>query len=110
MISINCLLFDLDGTIIDSRSDLARSVNLTLADLGRPALDEVDISALVGDGVWVLIRRCLKATHPEDDEPGPELHRQALELLRKHYSAQMLVQTHLYPNVRATLSRFDGNK
>jgi phosphoglycolate phosphatase len=110
MISINCLLFDLDGTIIDSRSDLARSVNLTLTDLDRSALDETDIAAFVGDGVWVLIKRCLKAADPEHQDPGPELNRRALELLRKHYSEQMLVQTHLYPNVRETLSRFDGKK
>ncbi|HKF59628.1 MAG TPA: HAD family hydrolase [Blastocatellia bacterium] len=110
MISISCLLFDLDGTLIDSRADLARSVNLTLADLGRRKLDESDIAGFVGDGVWVLIRRCLKAADPEIGEPGPELHRQALALLRKHYSEQMLVKTDLYPNVRETLSRFDGKK
>jgi len=107
MTSIDCLLFDLDGTIIDSRSDLARSVNLTLADLGRRPLDESEIAAFVGDGVWVLIRRCLKATDPEHQEPGPKLHRKGLDLLRKHYSEQMLVQTRLYPNVRETLARFD---
>jgi phosphoglycolate phosphatase len=110
MNSVNCLLFDLDGTIIDSRSDLARSVNLTLNDLDRPALDETDIAAFVGDGVWVLIRRCLQAADPEHQDPGPELHRRALELLRKHYSEQMLVQTHLYPNVRETLANFDAKK
>jgi len=110
MASINYLLFDLDGTIIDSRSDLARSVNLTLADLDRRPLDEADIAAFVGDGVWVLIRRCIKAADPGHQEPDPELHKRALELLRKHYSEQMLVQTHLYPNVRETLSRLDGKK
>ena len=110
MISIDCLLFDLDGTLIDSRSDLARSVNLTLADLGRRPLDEVEIAAFVGDGVWVLIRRCLKATDPEHQEIGPELHQKALSLLRKHYSEQMLVQTRLYPNVMETMSRFDRKK
>jgi phosphoglycolate phosphatase len=110
MISIDCLLFDLDGTIIDSRSDLARSVNLTLADLGRRPLDEADIAAFVGDGVWVLIRRCLKAADPQHQEPGPQLHQKALALLRNHYSEQMLVQTHLYPNVQETLSRFDRKK
>jgi phosphoglycolate phosphatase len=57
-----------------------------------------------------LIRRCLKAADPQHEEPGPELQQQALGLLRKHYSEQMLVQTHLYPNVRETLSRFDGKK
>jgi phosphoglycolate phosphatase len=110
MISINCLLFDLDGTLIDSRSDLARSVNLTLTDLGRRQLDESEIAGFVGDGVWVLIRRCLKAADPEHREPDTEMHRQALALLRKHYSEQMLVQTRLYPNVRETLSRFDAKK
>src|SRR5262245_47752770 len=110
MISIDSLLFDLDGTIIDSRSDLARSVNLTLADLGRRPLDESQIAGFVGDGVWVLIRRCLTATDLNHEEAGSDLHRQGLALLRKHYSEQMLVQTHLYPNVRETLSRFDDKR
>jgi len=110
MISIDCLLFDLDGTLIDSRSDLARSVNLTLRDLGYRSLDESEIAAFVGDGVWVLIRRCIKATDPEHQEPGPEVHRRGLELLRQHYSEEMLVQTRLYPNVQETLSRLDHKK
>ena len=45
MTQIKTLLFDLDGTLIDSRKDLCRSINLMLADLGRPQLEEAMIAS-----------------------------------------------------------------
>ena len=106
MISVGCMLFDLDGTLIDSRADLARSVNLMLADLGKSRLDQATIIDFVGDGVGVLVRRALTATDPDHHPPDDAMHAEALALMRQHYGTQMLVETHLYPGVAETLSHF----
>ncbi|HEY6329801.1 MAG TPA: HAD-IA family hydrolase [Blastocatellia bacterium] len=110
MIQVNSMLFDLDGTLIDSRADLARSINLMLADLSRPPLDESRISSFVGDGVWVLVYRSLKATDPNGEAPDEALHKKGIELMRHHYSEQMLVSTHLFPNVADTLDHFSDKR
>jgi phosphoglycolate phosphatase len=102
--TIVALLFDLDGTLIDSKADLARSINLMLADVGRPALSEDVVGAFVGDGVRVLVRRCLAQTDPQHKDPNPELHSRAIELMHEHYAKQMLVSTRLYPGVAQTLA------
>jgi len=98
------LLFDLDGTLIDSKADLAGSINLMLADLGRPALDESIVGGFVGDGVRVLVRRCLTATHPQHEPPDEELHAKGVALMHSHYANEMFRTTKLYPGVEETLS------
>lgn len=57
--SIRLLIFDLDGTLIDSRLDLVHSVNAMLRHFGRPELDDDVIASYVGDGAPVLVRRAL---------------------------------------------------
>jgi phosphoglycolate phosphatase len=109
MIKVDAMLFDLDGTLIDSRADLARSINMMLADIRRPALSEETVGSFVGDGVRVLVHRSLTATHPQHQPPDPELHSKGIELMHKHYAGQMLVSTTLYPGVADTL-RFFGTK
>lgn len=105
-IEIKLMLFDLDGTLVDSKRDLARSINLMLRDLGRPALDEQIIASFVGDGAPVLVRRALAATDPQRKEPDAELHRRALGLMREHYRRYMFLTTQLYPGVAETLAHF----
>src|SRR6185437_1863553 len=56
---VNALIFDLDGTLIDSKLDLALSMNATLEYLGRKAMDHDQIFSYVGNGVPVLIKRAL---------------------------------------------------
>jgi phosphoglycolate phosphatase len=110
MTKTELMLFDLDGTLIDSRADLARSINLMLADLNRPALPESQVAGFVGDGVRVLVYRSLTATGPEGKPPDQELHQRGIDLMRHHYSAQMLVETRLYPGVAETLEYFDHKR
>ena len=55
------IAFDLDGTIVDSRRDLADSANELIIELGGTALPEEDIGRMVGEGAAVLIRRALAA-------------------------------------------------
>ncbi len=59
------VVFDLDGTLIDSQVDLANSVNAMLAHLGKPALPHAVIASYIGDGASMLVRRALG--DPEGD-------------------------------------------
>lgn len=110
MIKVEMMLFDLDGTLIDSRADLARSINLMLADLGRSALPEEKIASFVGDGVRVLVYRSLTATHPEQKPPDEYLHADGIALMHKHYADQMFVSTALYPHIQETLAHFKDKR
>ena len=109
-LSVELMLFDLDGTLIDSRADLARSVNLMLEELGRPELDEDTIAGFVGDGVRVLVYRSLTATDPNQRPPDEFLHADGIALMHKHYADQMFVSTRLYPDIAETLARFSAKK
>ena len=108
MIDVELMLFDLDGTLIDSRADLARSINLMLAELDRPTLDEDTVAGFVGDGVRVLTFRSLTATDPNLRPPDEFLHADGIALMHKHYSEQMFVSTRLYPDIARTLAHFSS--
>jgi phosphoglycolate phosphatase len=108
MLHVSLMLFDLDGTLIDSKTDLANSINLMLADLDRPPLDEATVGGFVGDGVRVLVRRCLTATEPDHQPPEEALHAKGIALMHSHYADEMLKTTRLYPRVAETLVSFDN--
>ncbi len=99
-LSIAACLFDLDGTLIDSREDIAASVNYALENVGcaRKAVEQ--ISGYIGDGVTALMCRALG---PQDDE----LIDDALKLFHKHYAAHCLDRTTLYPGVEEMLRMLD---
>ncbi len=114
--SYQCLLFDLDGTLVDSRADLINSVNLMLAELGRKTLPDARVLNFVGEGARLLVERALKADQNGHNghnghgaaAPGPDLNYDidyALEVFRRHYRAHLLDQTRVYPEVEQTLSR-----
>jgi len=88
-------LFDLDGTLIDSRADLACAVNLTRADFGLAPLPEGVVVGAIGEGVRMLLTR----TIPERADDIDTL----LERQRAHYSTHLLDQTTLYPNMAHVL-------
>ena len=98
------LVFDLDGTLVDSELDLANSVNATLEKIGRQPLSVELIASYIGQGVVVLISRSL------GDESTPELVEQATEIFLKHYREHMLDNTATYPGVREALEELDGRK
>lgn len=93
------LIFDLDGTLIDSKQDLANSVNATRIHMRREPIDTEVASSWVGNGAPVLIRR---AMGPEASEAEVE---QALEFFLAYYREHMLEHTVLYPGVRQGLDR-----
>ncbi len=103
------LIFDLDGTLIDSRDDLVLSVNLALADLDRPPLPEAVVANYVGDGAAVLMQRALGLLPPPDrsrwEAPPPPagaaaaLAERGLAAFLAHYAEHQLDRTALYPGV-----------
>ncbi len=98
-----CLLFDLDGTLVDSRHDLINSVNLMLDQIGRRVLPDSLVIRFVGEGARLLVERALRATReapPTDSEVEG-----ALAIFQGHYRNHLLDQTHLYPEVVETLRR-----
>jgi phosphoglycolate phosphatase len=99
---VRALIFDLDGTLIDSKLDLALSVNATLAELGRNPLPHEQIFGFVGQGAPALIARALGSAASEEDCLL------GLEFFIKYYSAHKLDNTVLYPGVRETLDALNG--
>jgi phosphoglycolate phosphatase len=95
--SIKLIVFDLDGTLIDSRLDLANAVNAMLREMKRPALPENVIAEYVGDGAGMLVRRALG--DPDDET----LVAAGLEQFLVCYRAHMLDHTYVYDGVFAAL-------
>jgi phosphoglycolate phosphatase len=90
---IRLLIFDLDGTLIDSRLDLIHSVNATLRHLSRPELPGEVIASYVGDGAPMLIRRALG--DPEDQAQVDA----ALAFFMAYYREHKLDHTHVYDGI-----------
>jgi len=90
------VIFDLDGTLIDSKKDLALATNHTLVLLGRDPLPESLIYGYVGDGVRRLLEQCL-------GETTPGLLDEAWEHFCTYYQQHLLDHTRLFPGVREVL-------
>ncbi|MFN0108370.1 MAG: phosphoglycolate phosphatase [Blastocatellia bacterium] len=103
--SYKCLLFDLDGTLVDSRADLANSVNLMLAELGLKVLPSVRVLSFVGEGARLLVERALEAA--TESTPLPYEVDQALGIYHRHYGEHLLDQTRVYPEVEETLAHLN---
>lgn len=97
------LMFDLDGTLIDSVPDIADAVNHTLTDLNRPTFDEKIIRNWVGNGAKVLIERALTAT--QDDKPSTQMIDTALQYFFTHYAKQTCQKTVAYQGVNEGLQQ-----
>lgn len=89
------VLFDLDGTLVDTAPDLADAANRMLVDLGRPTLDEDGIRDYIGKGVVNLVQRCVEATGGGSEEDRVR----ALEVFGRHYVAGIADRSKPYPGV-----------
>ena len=96
---VKALLFDLDGTLIDSKRDLVQSVNATLREMGRAELPEDLVASYVGSGAPILISRAL------GEAASPEEQQSALNFFLAHYDEHKLDFTREYPGVRETLEK-----
>jgi len=93
-------IFDLDGTIVDTRRDLTRAVNSVRAHYGLPEKDVDEITGYVGDGIVKLVERSLSDNSIDIDE--------AVSLFQEAYKAHLLDSTRPYPGIREVLTRLDG--
>ena len=97
------ILFDLDGTLVDSAPDLALSVNHMLQSLERETFDHETIRSWVGNGAQTLVKRALSGSSVIDDEIDPALFEKALDIFLSFYAQNLCVSTVTYPNVQTTL-------
>jgi phosphoglycolate phosphatase len=96
--SIKLVIFDLDGTLIDSRLDLVHSVNAALRHIGRPELPDDVIASYVGDGAPILIQRALGGEVVDE-----ALVRQGLQFFLSYYREHKLDHTTVYEGVQEAL-------
>jgi phosphoglycolate phosphatase len=114
-------LFDLDGTLIDSKADITSALNLVLARMKMPQLPESLVADFVGEGMQKLIERSLRASNslgacPSNRrgrfyysdrllEPESNQVQQAMELFQEEYEIHLLDRTQLFPLVKEGLDR-----
>ena len=90
---LRLIVFDLDGTLIDSRVDLTQSVNAMLRHLERPELPEDVIASYIGNGAGMLVRRALGDPHE------PALMDRGIEYFLAYYREHKLDTTYVYPGM-----------
>ena len=93
---MNAVFFDMDGTLFDSRADLASAVNFTRKDLGLQPLPQETVIGFVGCGARYLLENSIPEIKGRFDELWPQF--------SANYRAHMLDETVLYPGVRSTLA------
>jgi phosphoglycolate phosphatase len=97
--TIKLVIFDLDGTLVDSRLDLVHSVNAALRHIERPELPADLIASYVGDGAPILIQRALG-----DEATDEELVRRGLDFFLSYYREHKLDHTTVYSGVKEALT------
>lgn len=96
---VDLLIFDLDGTLIESKWDIAHAVNFTLKELGLPERPIEEIFGFVGDGVKRLLRLAV-------GEGNQEKFEEALSVFRGYYLEHCLDRTTFYPGIEPMLEHF----
>ena len=97
--SVRALIFDLDGTLIDSKLDLIHSVNAMLREMNRPELAAETISGYIGHGAPQLIARALGSAATEQER------KHALQFFLGYYEEHKMDNTRAYPSVPETLAQ-----
>jgi phosphoglycolate phosphatase len=106
---LKLLVFDLDGTLADTRRDLARSVNHALGSLGKSPLPLETVVGFVGDGARNLLLRSLAAAGAAGDAGAIDIDIDAaVAAFLDHYRTHCLGETALYPGVQASLEKLTG--
>jgi phosphoglycolate phosphatase len=100
-VSSDLLVFDLDGTLVDSQRDLTDAVNATRVWMGLSPLPTATVSKYVGNGAPVLVQRALPDAGEEDWSKG-------LQYFLDYYREHMLDTTRLYPGVREALDQLQA--
>jgi phosphoglycolate phosphatase len=96
------VVFDLDGTLIDSRPDIAAALNHALADFGLPPWSEAEIEPMIGEGARVLVERAIAG------RLDPARHAEVLADYSAWYERESTVRTRVYPGVEDGLRALAG--
>ncbi|MDW6091666.1 phosphoglycolate phosphatase [Vibrio rhizosphaerae] len=102
---IQLIVFDLDGTLLDSVPDLAVAADQAVRALGYPGVSEAQVRDYVGNGADVLIGRALSQSLTVDPSLSPELMQDARQRFDECYAATGHRLSHLYPGVKETLAQ-----
>ena len=97
------ILYDLDGTLVDTLEDIVQSANHMLREMEAPLLSREQVRRLVGRGMQQLIGDCLKTEDPERIARG-------LAIYRAHYGQHLLDRSRLYPGARELLDHFQPRR
>lgn len=100
--SIKLLVFDLDGTLIDSAQDLCNSVNATLTHFARPPLSDTTIAGYIGNGALLLVRRAFAADDGID--PDEDTLAKGYAFFLDYYREHKLDYTYAYEGVLEALT------
>ncbi len=95
------VLFDLDGTLVDTAPDLALSVNAALTELGIDTCNENQVRLWIGSGIESLLHRAL--TGDVNGRADDELYQHALQEFRRYYFDNIAVKSTIYPGVQEAL-------
>jgi phosphoglycolate phosphatase len=98
-VNYELLIFDLDGTLIDTRQDITNSTNQMLAHYGLDQKGVDEVTGYVGDGIARLVERCMGDEDVHIDE--------AILLFKKIYTARLLENTRPYPGVVDLLKQLE---
>ena len=98
LLRVTAVIFDLDGTLIDSAGDLLRAANRMLGETGRAPLAALEFQSMIGDGVDALVARVLAARHCASVDPNSAARR-----FLEHYAAEPTTLTHAYPGTQQLL-------
>jgi phosphoglycolate phosphatase len=97
---LDLIIFDLDGTLIDSRVDLTNSVNVALRHVGLPIKSVDETIRMIGSGTRALVERAVG--------PHPEKFHEAFTIFSRDYGLHLLDHTRLYPGTPEMLDLFHG--
>lgn len=100
---ISIIIFDLDGTLIETRLDIAVSVNHVRVTMGLEPLDTEIVSTYIGDGIHPLLSRAIESTNTQAVE-------KAIILFREHYWDHCMDNSYVYPGVMETLEKLADNR
>jgi phosphoglycolate phosphatase len=102
------ILFDLDGTLVDSIPDLVVSVNHMLNEIGREPFDDETVRTWVGNGVQVLVQRALSGDVNIDENIDKAFFENSLKIFMEFYEKNVCIKTTIYDNVKDTLEALHG--
>jgi phosphoglycolate phosphatase len=109
MRKFKAVVFDLDGTLVDSAPDLANALNMLLAERRRRSVSLEEVKSMIGDGATKLVERAFAATCGPESEPGNDSIAALTARFLDHYQGHAADLTRPYPGVREALERLKSD-